>query len=138
MHKHFLWIVLITYFIAAVLPGFGLWIRDVSFGDLVWFDKSSVKLSLPLLMLSFLLFDAALGVKTSELRSSVKYPLLLFIGLVCNVFIPIILIFIVADGIPLPIFHFLLKAMIGQFSETPARWTAPISLAQIIHPAMNL
>ena len=69
MHKHFLWIVLITYFIATVLPGFGLWIRDVSFGDLLWFDKSSVKLSLPLLMLSFLLFDAALGVKTSVTSS---------------------------------------------------------------------
>ncbi len=94
IHKHFLWIVLITYFVAAILPGFGLWVRDVSFGDLVWFDKSSVNLSLPLLMLSFLLFDAALGVKTNELRSSVKYPLLLFVGLVCNIFIPIILIFI--------------------------------------------
>lgn len=94
IHKYFLWIVLTTYFFAAILPSFGLWIRDVSFGDLVWFDKSSVKLSLPLLMLSFLLFDGALGVKTKELKGLIKYPLLLFVGLFCNIFIPIVLIFI--------------------------------------------
>ncbi len=95
MHKHFFWIVLITYFVATALPSFGLWIRDVSFGKFTWVDKSSINLSLPLIMLALLLFNAGLGTKTNELNKSIKNPLILLTGLLTNILLPVILIFIV-------------------------------------------
>ena len=97
IHKHFLWFILAVYIIAVIYPNPGLHMRDISFGDLVWLDKSTVKLSLPLIMLSFLLFNAGVGAKTSELKGLVNHPSSLIFGLVCNIFIPIIFIYIIKN-----------------------------------------
>ncbi len=95
VHKHFLWIVLISYLLATVFPDFGLLVRDVDFGSLKWIDKSSIKISLPLLMLALLLFNAGLGIKTSELKNSIKNPLILIAGLLTNIFFPVVLLFLI-------------------------------------------
>jgi hypothetical protein len=55
-----------SYIVAAMMPGFGLWIRNVSFGG-AGILQNNLVLSLPLLMLAALLFNAGLGVKTEEL-----------------------------------------------------------------------
>ncbi len=95
VHENFLWIVLTSYLVATLFPGFGLWIRDINFGNLSWLDKSSVNISLPLLMLAILLFNAGLGLKTNELNKSVKNLRILLLGLLTNVLLPVILIFLV-------------------------------------------
>ena len=74
-----------SYIVAAMMPGFGLWIRNVSFSGAV---------SLPLLMLAALLFNAGLGVKTEELTRLLQKPFILLGGVSCNLMIP--LAFIVA------------------------------------------
>jgi bile acid:Na+ symporter, BASS family len=54
IHRRFIWMIVSSYIVAAIMPGFGLWIRNVSF------DGAG---SIPLLMLAALLFNAGLGVK---------------------------------------------------------------------------
>lgn len=83
-HRYFIWILVLSYAAAAVLPGPRVWIRNVSFG------------SAPLasLMLAVLLFNAGLGVKTGELRRLLLRPFLLAGALFFNVLTP--LAFIVA------------------------------------------
>lgn len=93
IHKNFLWVVLLSYLIAGLFPRFGLWIRDISFGHLTWVDKSTANISLPIIMLAFLLFNAGLGLKSVELKKSINNPQLLLIGLLVNIFLPLILIF---------------------------------------------
>lgn len=95
IHKNFLWIVLLLYSIAVIFPSLGISIRDISFGNLVWLDQSSIKLSLPLIMLSFLLFNAGLGVKHKELITITRQPGLLLVGLLGNLLVPLIFIFFV-------------------------------------------
>lgn len=95
VHKYFFWIVLASYLLATFFPDIGLWIRDVDFGGLNWIDKSSIKISLPILMLALLLFNAGLGIKTSELKNSIKNPLILLTGLLANILLPLVLLFFV-------------------------------------------
>ncbi|HLJ92823.1 MAG TPA: hypothetical protein VKU02_06460 [Gemmataceae bacterium] len=55
IHENFLWFVLGSYAIAAVWPAPGVLIRDISFGTMVLLGET-VKISLPVVMLGFLLF----------------------------------------------------------------------------------
>ncbi len=95
VHDHFLWLLLATYAVAAAVPGLGLAIRDVSAGR-VGLAGESMNLSLPALMLGFLLLNAGLGVKASELRDLARRPSLLGLGLAANLLIPIAFIFVVS------------------------------------------
>lgn len=92
LHKNILFIILILYFVGLVFPDYGLLIRNICVGKLLWIDKSTFTLSLPVLLISFLLFNAGLGIKISEFRNLVKHPLGLFMGLICNLFVPLIFI----------------------------------------------
>ncbi len=91
IHDHFLGLLLATYAVAAVWPGAGLALRGVSLGHL-----GGMKLTLPTLMLGFLLFNAGLGVKAADLRSLASRPGLLGLGLAANLAVPIALIFVVS------------------------------------------
>jgi BASS family bile acid:Na+ symporter len=93
IHRHFIWMIVSSYIIAAVTPGFGLWIRNVNFGG-GGILQSKLVFSLPLLMLATLLFNAGLGAKTEELTRLVQKPFVLLGGLFCNLTVP--LAFIVA------------------------------------------
>ncbi|HWE37005.1 MAG TPA: bile acid:sodium symporter [Isosphaeraceae bacterium] len=88
LHKHLLWFLLGTYALAAVLPGLGLRIRGVAFGRVTLFGES-MTVSLPTLMLAFLLLNAGLGVKVAELRNLARSPRALLLGLGANLLIPI-------------------------------------------------
>jgi BASS family bile acid:Na+ symporter len=79
IHRHFIWMIISSYIVAAMMPGFGLWIRNVSFGGAI---------SLPLLMLAALLLNAGLGVKTEELTRLLQKPFVLLCGVSCNLMIP--------------------------------------------------
>lgn len=95
IHKHFLGFLLASYVVAAVVPGFGLAIRDVSFGT-ISLAGESLKVSVPTVMLALLLLNAGLGVKTRELGRLWRGSGMLAAGLASNLLIPIAFIYTVA------------------------------------------
>src|SRR5579864_7519877 len=95
VHRHFIWLLIGSYVLAAVLPGLVLTIRQVSFGEIAFFQEST-KVSLPMVMLGFLLLNAGLGVKTAELRYLFKTPHIVFGGLAANLLIPLAFIFVIS------------------------------------------
>jgi bile acid:Na+ symporter, BASS family len=94
IHRHFIWMIISSYIVAAMMPGLGLSIRNVSFRGAV---------SLPRLMLAALLFNAGLGVKTEELTRLLRKPFVLLGGVSCNLMIPVA--FIVAVNFLMHIWH---------------------------------
>ena len=85
IHAHFIWLLIGSYVVAAIFPALGLWIRSVSFGTM----------SLPMLMLGFLLFNAGLGIDLLALKKLRHDPLPLILGLLANMTIPIAYIAVV-------------------------------------------
>jgi BASS family bile acid:Na+ symporter len=96
LHRNFIWFLLGSYFVAAVAPQAGLAIKNVSLGRYYLFGES-LHLSLPMLLLALLLFNAGLGVQTTQLRHLLRRPWGLVAGLTANLFIPIAYIFAVAQ-----------------------------------------
>lgn len=92
VHHHLLWFLIGAYGVAAVFPTAGLWIRNVTFGDLSIY-QTQIHISLLLLLLATLMFNAGLGVKTSHLKSLAQKAPVLFAGLTANLVIPMIYIF---------------------------------------------
>jgi BASS family bile acid:Na+ symporter len=94
IHHHLLWFLISAYTIAAVFPTAGLWIRTTTFGDISLFG-TQLHVSLLLLLLATLMFNAGLGVKTSHLQSLVHKARMLIAGLTANLVIPMTYIFLV-------------------------------------------
>jgi BASS family bile acid:Na+ symporter len=92
VHQNLLWFLLSLYVIAYLLPGPGLWIRQCSLGVIPWPTGGSLNLTLPVLMLAFLLFNAGLGTKTSELVQLRRQPGLLASGVIANTAVPLLFI----------------------------------------------
>src|SRR6476646_9881294 len=89
VYRYFLWVLIGAYAVAAVLPAPGLWIRDVRLGDISVF-KTKIHVSLLLILLAALMFNAGLGVKTAHLRAVVRNAGVLVAGLAANVLVPIV------------------------------------------------
>lgn len=100
-HRYFIWMLILSYAVAAAWPDFGSWIRGVKFGDGIL--PSQLVATLPVLMLAVLLFNAGLGAKTEELTRLLQKPFLLGGALCCNVLTP--LIFIVAVSFMVYVWH---------------------------------
>ncbi|MGR8933054.1 MAG: bile acid:sodium symporter family protein [Gammaproteobacteria bacterium] len=98
IHKRFLWMMILCYVVAALFPAFGLWIRDTTCGSLAWNGQAPIKITLPLVMLSLLLFNAGIGINAAELKSLAKQPLLLVAGLAANLLLPLAFTFIAAKA----------------------------------------
>jgi len=96
LHRNFIWFLLGSYVMAAVVPRPGLAIKNVSLGRSYLFGES-LHLSLPMLLLALLLFNAGLGVQTAQLRHLLRRPWGLLTGLTANLFIPVAYIFAVAQ-----------------------------------------
>ncbi len=92
VHRHLLWFLISAYALAAVFPAAGLWIRNITCGDVSVF-RSKIHISLLLLLLATLMFNAGLGVKTSHLTSLAQKIRVLLAGLTANLVIPMIYIF---------------------------------------------
>ena len=92
IHQHFLPMLVLAYVLAAVVPQFGLWLRHIEFGQLHWGGGGKVKVTLSLLMLSFLLFNAGLGIKAQELVGIWKRPIVIISGFVANMAVPTLLV----------------------------------------------
>jgi BASS family bile acid:Na+ symporter len=79
VHSHFIWLLISSYIVAAFCPALGLSVRFLSWGTV----------SLPMLMLGFLLFNAGLGVELSALKQLRNDLPSLGLGLLANLLIPI-------------------------------------------------
>lgn len=94
IHRHFLWFLLGAYAVAAVVPAPGLWIRDVTLGDIT-VGKTDIHVSLQLILLATLMFNAGLGVKTAHLHTFFRKAPLLAAGLAANVLVPIVYVSVI-------------------------------------------
>lgn len=92
LQRHLLWFLIAAYVIAVVFPIPGLWIRNVSFGEIAIYQQKT-KISLLMIMLAILMFNAGLGLKISHIKKFFEKKYLLLAGLVANITIPIIYIF---------------------------------------------
>ena len=95
VHHHLLWFLLGVYALAAVFPAAGLAIRQVSFGTLSFF-QTETQVSVLLVLLAILMFNAGLGLKTSHLKALIHHKWVLLAGLSANVLIPIGYIFCIS------------------------------------------
>jgi bile acid:Na+ symporter, BASS family len=77
--------------VAALFPAPGLWIREVSFGSL----GNDTHVSLLLVLLGTLMFNAGVGVKTTHLHALVRRMSVLAAGLTANLLVPVLYIFLV-------------------------------------------
>lgn len=92
IHANFLPLLILSYVAAALFPQFGLWLRQVTLGSISVPGLGNTNLSLGLIMLSFLLLNAGLGIQTQELLGIKKKPLLLLVGFLANMLVPMLLI----------------------------------------------
>jgi BASS family bile acid:Na+ symporter len=92
IHKHFLLILICAYVLSALLPRFGVALREVRLGYVTWPDGSQTSLSLALLMLSFLLFNAGVAVKIEEIAALRRRPAVPIAGFAANTLAPTALI----------------------------------------------
>lgn len=76
VHHHFLWLLVTSYLLAAVLPGPGLAIRRLSVTS-----SAGDEVTAPVLLLALLLFCAASVVKWAQVRELIADPLILLLGL---------------------------------------------------------
>ena len=88
IHRYFIWATIGAYVLAAIAPNLGLWIRNIELGSITLL-QNQVMLSVPLLLLASLLFNAGLGVKVRELRQLLQQPFVLVSGLVGNLANPL-------------------------------------------------
>jgi len=93
-HHTFLWLLLGTYALAAVVPQAGQWISHFAVTGQVL--GQSVRASVPAAMLSVLLFAAGLAVRGEHLRGVFRRPGALAIGLVASVALPVLLVCLAA------------------------------------------
>ncbi|EQA46761.1 sodium Bile acid symporter family protein [Leptospira broomii serovar Hurstbridge str. 5399] len=89
IHKYFFYCIIFSYLVGGAFPQLGLLIRDTDFGQFHLFGGGNIKVSLSLVLLSLLLFNAGLGIHRSELMNLFKKPTLLIVGLFSNLSIPI-------------------------------------------------
>lgn len=92
VHRFFLPLLLASYVLAGLVPGFGLALREISFGSVDLSGMGKTNISLSIIMLSFLLFNAGLGIKAKELLGLKEKPQILLVGFAANILIPIILV----------------------------------------------
>ena len=92
--RHLLLFLISAYVLATIVPSPGLWIRNTRLGEVSIF-QSKLDVSLLVLLLAMLMFNAGLGVKTLHLASLLKKAKMLLAGLTANLIIPIAYIFLV-------------------------------------------
>lgn len=100
VHHRFLWLLIASYLAASVVPAAGQWLRSQSFGRICMFGETST-VSLPMLLLALLLFNAGLGVRGGQLVRAFQRPTVLVVGIAANILYPLCLIAMVMLGLKL-------------------------------------
>jgi BASS family bile acid:Na+ symporter len=90
LQRRMLWLLLATYLTGAIVPRLGTAMRDVSAGTLRLPVGGAVRLTLPTLMLGFLLVVAGLGTDLAQLRRTTRRFAVLLAGLAANSIYPVV------------------------------------------------
>ena len=85
LHRHLLSLIVLSYALAAIAPGAGLWIRETYVNLRI---AGAGNVTLPQLLLSFLLLCAGLRVRGERVRQIFHRPGPILIGLLANLAIP--------------------------------------------------
>src|SRR5215470_248425 len=101
MHHQLLWLLIGSYILAALIPGPGLWLRSVNLAAVA--DVGLPHASVPYALLSFLLFNAGLGVRTNRLWQLARRPTLLAVGVLANLILPVV--FILGTAMTMQLWH---------------------------------
>jgi bile acid:Na+ symporter, BASS family len=84
--------------VAGLAPGLGLRIKNQTFGTVTLFGESTT-ITLPTVLLGFLLLNAGLGTQIAGLRQLARHWAVLVAGLVANVLVPVAFILCVTAGL---------------------------------------
>jgi BASS family bile acid:Na+ symporter len=95
IHRYFLALLIGAYALAGLFPAAGLCIYNVTFGRVTLWSETT-RVSLPMVMLAWLLLNAGLGVETGRLKSLLRRPHVLLAGLAANLLVPVAFIFAVS------------------------------------------
>jgi bile acid:Na+ symporter, BASS family len=101
MSHQLLWLLIGSYVLAALIPEPGLWLRSVNLAAVA--GAGLPRVSVPSVLLSFLLFNAGLGVSTSRLWQLARRPTLLAVGVLANLVLPVI--FILGTAATMQLWH---------------------------------
>jgi bile acid:Na+ symporter, BASS family len=88
LHRHLLKLVILSYGLAAVIPGPGLWLKETNVLDLVGLP-GRFAMTPPKLLLWLLLFNAGLRVRSGRIGQLARRPGVMFAGLVANLVVPL-------------------------------------------------
>jgi len=88
LHDRLVWVLMGAYFAAAVCPGPGLALRNLSLGT-VRAKTASIELGAPTLLLELLLFNAALGINAAEVTRLMHRVRIVGLGLFANSALPL-------------------------------------------------
>jgi BASS family bile acid:Na+ symporter len=88
VQERLVWLIVVAYGIASVWPGLGLLARHVVVAQLSLFH-TPVAISIPMLLLAGLLFNAGLGLEASALAAVVRRPQVALAGLLANLLVPL-------------------------------------------------
>lgn len=89
MHGHFLWLLVGSYLLAALLPGPGLWLRSFS-----WGNPYAGVITAPMLLLALLLFCAASVVEWEQVWHLGQRPGVLVVGLLATWLVPALFVIV--------------------------------------------
>ena len=95
MHHNFLWLLLLTYVLAVLVPGPARAIRSLSFGQSAGSDITA-----PMLLLALLLFCAATVVQWSQVRSLLQKPGILLASLLLVWAVPGLYVVLLSSFLP--------------------------------------
>ena len=87
LHHRLIWLLLLAYALAGMVPDFGMWMRTAHVGLTTVGDRP-LTVSLTSVLLSLILFNAGLGVDPDRIRGLVKKGGLLAAGLLTNTLVP--------------------------------------------------
>ena len=94
LSKYLLWLLIGAYIIASMAPQVGVTIRSIQLFHLPWFDHAHFNVTLLSGLLTLMLFNAGLCMRTSELKSLSRHPALLFLGICLNTVLPCALLYL--------------------------------------------
>src|SRR5581483_7345759 len=89
LQHRLLWLLLGSYLLAAFWPAPGLALRAVTLGEMPFFGER-LRITLPVVMLAFLLFNAGMAVRIAQMGDLLYRPLPLFLGLLLNLTLPVL------------------------------------------------
>ncbi len=95
MHDHFLWLLVGCYLLAAVVPGPGLMLRQFS-----WGSSDAGEITVPVLLLTLLLFCAAAVVRWEQVWHLMERPGIIVIALIATWLVPCLFVTVLGGSLP--------------------------------------